>query len=624
MISRIPVLAFPAGAAWFIAWWLTAAEGYRRDVDQLFPWVEALHDDFRIRAARWPGDAGSLVPGLVLGNTEAIPESLSDAMKVTSLTHLMAVSGSNCAIVVGLAFGIAALCRAPLWARVTASGVALAGFVVVVGPEPSVIRSSIMAAIGLAALLWGRPVAGVTALCAAILIALMFDPTLSHSIGFALSVSATLGLLLLARPLTEIATKWMPTPIAVAVAIPLSASIACQPIILSFSPYVPVYGIVANILAEPAIPIATVCGLLSIVLSPIPFLSDGLLAIATAMASFVATIARTGAALPFARLPWPAGIWGVGLALLVSLGLIGVLFERWRALGGLVAVVAATLGLALTVGAGRVAWASAPHDWAWAQCDVGQGDAVLVRDAGRVALIDVGRAESPIRECLSALGVSHIDILVLTHFDVDHSGGFGALVGRVGTVIHGPPDGDEDVSTIEMLRSGGARIVFAERGLTGTLGRLNWRVLWPNDGNPREPGNPSSVTVLFERGTECDATCVTGLDLGDLPGEEQTILRLTGGLVPIDVVKVSHHGSRDQDPELYRRVRAPVALIGVGADNEYGHPTAETLDVLAGTGSVVARSDLNGIVLVWRTSTGELRVWRERATEPRFTLNSEE
>jgi competence protein ComEC len=153
---------------------------------------------------------------------------------------------------------------------------------------------------------------------------------------------------------------------------------------------------------------------------------------------------------------------------------------------------------------------------------------------------------------------------------------------------------------------------------------LDWRVLWPSDGNPREPGNPSSVTVLFERGAECDATCVTGLDLGDLPGAEQTILRLAGGLVPIDVVKVSHHGSRDQDPELYARVRAPVALIGVGANNEYGHPTLETLDVLASIGSTIARSDLNGIVLVWRTSDGELRVWRERATEPRFTLNAEE
>jgi competence protein ComEC len=624
VIHRIPVLAIPAAAAWIYAWWLTKAEGYQRDVDQLFPWVTALHDDFRVRAARWSGDAGALVPGLVLGNTDGIPESLSEAMRVTSLTHLMAVSGSNCAIVVGLAFGIAALCRAPLWGRVAASGVALVSFVVVVGPDPSVIRSSIMAAIGLAVLLWGRPVVGTTALCAAILVALIFDPTLSHSIGFALSVSATLGLLVLARPLTEIASRWMPVPVAVAVAIPTSAAIACQPIILGFSPYIPVYGVLANILAEPLIPIATVCGLLSIVLSPVPFVSDGLLAISTAIASVVAAIARTGAALPGARLPWPPGAWGVGLAALVSFGIIVAVFRRWRTAGALVAVFASTVGLASTVGAGRVAWASAPHEWSWAQCDVGQGDAVLVRDAGRVALIDAGRTEPPLRECLSALGITHIDILVITHFDADHVGGFRPLVGRVGTVLHGPPDGDADVTIINQLRSGGARVVSAERGLTGTLGRLNWRVLWPSGNSPREPGNPSSVTVLFERGAECDATCVSGLDLGDLPGAEQTIVRRAGGLVPTDVVKVSHHGSSDQDSELYRRVRAPVALIGVGADNEYGHPTAETLDVLAGVGSTVARSDLNGIVLVWRTSTGELRVWRERATEPRFTLKSEE
>jgi len=624
VINRVPVLALPAAAAWIFAWWLTRSTGYQREPGQLFPWVDDLHKDFLLRASRWTGDAGSLVPGLVLGNTDAISESLSEAMQVTSLTHLMAVSGSNCAIVVGLAFGIAALCRAPLWGRVAASMVTLASFVIVVGPDPSVIRSSIMATIGLAALLWGRPVAGATALCAAILVALLFDPTLSHSVGFALSVSATLGLLVLARPLTEFVKRWLPTPVAIAVAIPLSAAIACQPIVLGFSPYIPMYGIVANVLAEPLIPIATVFGLLSIVLSPVPLVSDGLLAIATVMAGLVAAIARTGAALPVARLPWPPGEWGIVLASLVSFGIVAVVLRRWRAVGGLVAVVAATLGLASTVGAGRVAWASAPADWSWAQCDVGQGDAVVVRDAGRIALIDVGRTEPPIRECLSALGVAHIDILFLTHFDVDHAGGYGPLVGRVSTVVHGPPDGDADIALVEQLRSGGARIVNAERGLTGELGRLDWRLLWPSDGNPREPGNPSSVTVLFERGAECDATCVTGLDLGDLPGAEQTIVRLAGGLAAIDVVKVSHHGSRDQDPELYRRVRAPVALIGVGADNEYGHPTPETLDLLAGVGSTVARSDLNGIVLVWRTLTGELRVWRERATEPRFTLNTEE
>jgi len=624
VINRVPVLAFPAAASWILSWWLTASEGYRREDRQLFPWVDALHNDFLLRASRWPGDAGSLVPGLVLGNTDAISESLSDAMQVTSLTHLMAVSGSNCAIVVGLAFGIAALCGAPLWVRVVASAVALASFVIVVGPDPSVIRSSIMATIGLVALLWGRPVAGATALCAAIFVALMFDPTLSHSVGFALSVSATLGLLVLARPLTELVKRWMPTPVAIAVAIPSSAAIACQPIVLGFSPYIPMYGIAANILAEPLIPIATVCGLLSIVLSPVPFVSEGLLAIATATAGLVAAIARTGAALPVARLPWPPGQWGIALSVLVSLGIVAVVLGRWRVLGGLVALVAAILGFASTVGATRVAWASAPQDWSWAQCDVGQGDAVLIRDSGVVALIDSGRTEPPMRECLAALGITSIDVLILTHFDVDHAGGYGPLVGRVGTVIHGPTDGDADVAVINRLRSGGARIVLAERGLTGKLGRLDWRVLWPSGRSPREPGNPSSVTILFERSSACDVTCVTGLDLGDLPAAEQTAVRLAGGLASIDVVKVSHHGSRDQDPELYRRVRAPIALIGVGADNEYGHPTSETLDVLSGVGSTVARSDLNGIVLVWRTSNGELRVWRERVTEPRFTLNTEE
>lgn len=624
MIGRIPVLAIPAGAAWVFAWWLTRNDGYRRDVGHLFPWVETIHENFVDRAARWSGDAGALVPGLVLGNTDSIPESLVEAMRVTSLTHLMAVSGSNCAIVVGLAFGIAALCHAPLWGRIAASSVALAGFVVIVGPEPSVVRSSIMAAIGLAALLWGRPVAGATALSMAVLAALALDPTLSHSIGFALSVSATLGLLIIARPLTELLGNWMPKPVAIAVAIPSSAALACQPIIVAFSPFIPLYGVVANVFAEPLIPIATVCGLLSILLSPIPFVSDGLLAIATLMAGIVAAIARAGAALPAARIPWPPGVWGVALAALVSLGVVAAVFARWRRLGVIIAVVAATLGLASTVGAGRVAWASAPQNWSWAQCDVGQGDAVLVRDAGVVALIDTGRTEPPLRECLAALGVTRIDLLVLTHFDIDHAGGYAPVVGHVGTVLHGPPDGEADLAIIKHLESGGARIVSAERGLTGKLGRLEWRVLWPSERSQREPGNPSSVTVLFERGPDCGTTCVTGLDLGDLPGAEQTIMRLAGGLVTVDVVKVSHHGSRDQDPELYRRVHAPVALIGVGADNDYGHPTDETLDVLAGVGSTVSRSDLNGIALVWRTANGELRVWRERATEARFTLNTEE
>jgi competence protein ComEC len=163
----------------------------------------------------------------------------------------------------------------------------------------------------------------------------------------------------------------------------------------------------------------------------------------------------------------------------------------------------------------------------------------------------------------------------------------------------------------------------ASRGLTGQLGRLELRVLWPTPNSPRDPGNPSSIVVSLSAGIACDDTCVTGLNLGDLPGPEQALLLSLGGVIPTDLVKVSHHGSRDQHVELYRRLRAPVSLIGVGADNEYGHPTVETLEALTALGSTTLRSDVNGIVLVSRSVSGELRVWRERQPDTRFTLNSE-
>lgn len=624
MIGRFPTLAAPAALSWVVAWWLTRETGYRRSTSDFFPWVTDVHDSFLERTTRWGGDAGALVPGLVLGNTDAIPESLSEAMRVTSLTHLMAVSGANCAIVVGLAFGVAAILRAPLVGRVIAGMLALVTFVVLVGPEPSVIRSSLMAAIGLGVLLWGRPTTGLTALSAAVVLSLIIDPTLSHSIGFTLSVAATLGLLVIARPLAGQLERWMPSGIALLVSIPLSAAIACQPIILVFSPSLPTYGIIANILAEPFVPLATVSGLLSILTTPLPPLSDGLIAVASLSASAVAFVARFFAALPMARVPWPPDGIGIILATVVSVGLVVAITTRFRRTGIITALVVSTLGLSTTLGASRLAWVSAPTDWSWAQCDVGQGDAVVVRDAGTVALIDTGRTETPLRECLTTLGIDHIDVLVLTHFDVDHAGGYRAIVGHVGRVLHGPTDGATDERTLQELAVHGATLIRAERGLTGRLGRLDWRVLWPAASEPREPGNPSSVTVAFSRGSGCDQTCTTAINLGDLPAAEQRRVLALGGVTPVNVVKVSHHGSRDQEPELYRRTRSAIALIGVGADNEYGHPTRETLDVLAGAGSTVLRSDLNGIVLVSRTASGELRVWRERQSEPRFTLRAEE
>jgi competence protein ComEC len=99
------------------------------------------------------------------------------------------------------------------------------------------------------------------------------------------------------------------------VSIPVSAAIACQPIILIFSSSIPTYGVIANVLAEPFVPLATITGLLSILATPVPPLSDGLLAIASLAAGAIAFVARTFAAFPVARIPWPHGTDGITIDL---------------------------------------------------------------------------------------------------------------------------------------------------------------------------------------------------------------------------------------------------------------------------------------------------------------------
>src|SRR5690606_32078149 len=182
---------------------------------------------------------------------------------------------------------------------------------------------------------------------------------------------------------------------------------------------------------------------------------------------------------------------------------------------------------------------SPPPDWVVAACDVGQGDAVLVRNAGYVALVDTGPEPAVLDECLSTLGVSRIDLLVLTHFDLDHVGGVDAVTGQVGQVLVGPSAGSDDDRIVQRLADAGSEVTQVSRGDTGSLEELEWKVLWP----PRqpagmEPGNDSSVVIELVPTASCQAGCFTGTFLGDL-GEEAQRRMLAGVSVDeVDVVKV--------------------------------------------------------------------------------------
>lgn len=584
-------------------------------------WTADLRRSLAAATAGLPAPGGGLVPGLAVGDTLAVAPTLDDAMKTASLSHLTAVSGANCAIVVGLAIWLAALLglRRP-W-RIALGMGALTFFVVLVTPEASVVRAAVMAAIAMIALLLGRRAAGLAVLSLAVTAVLVLDPWMSRSLGFALSAAATAALLVLTRPLTAGLARVVPRPLALGIAVPLAAQLACGPLLLLIRPEVSLAGVVANLLAGPAAPLATVAGLAACLAAPLPLLQAGLAGIAWLPAAWIAGVATTFAALPGGVVPWADGpVGAVALIVATVVVLLAVTGVRWRgrtsprlsavalAAAGVLAAAAAAQWMLTTIAAPL----TIPSDWTVAACDVGQGDALVVRSAGRILLIDVGPEPEPTRACLRRLGVDRIDMLVLTHFDRDHVGGADAVAARVGLLLHGPPDGAADRALL--ARIGADRVQQAVAGTSGMLGDAHWRVVWPPDRSAAFPtGNAASVVLSVDGGG-----VPASLFLGDLDAAAQRALAASGRLpARTDVVKVSHHGSADQDAGLYARLGARIGVISVGAGNEYGHPRDSLLAILERTGTLIARTDRDGLLLLAADDRG-LRLWRDhRPRRPR-------
>ncbi|MFV0253736.1 MAG: ComEC/Rec2 family competence protein [Beutenbergiaceae bacterium] len=247
----------------------------------------------------------ALVPGIAIGDDRELLPSLAQDMRAASLTHLTAVSGAHVAMVVGLV--LLGLAWAPRLVRAVVATLVLAGLVMLVHPEASVLRAAAMGVVLILGLLLARPRSALPALWFSVISLLLIDPWLASSFGFVLSVSATAGLLLLARPLARWAARWLPKGLAMALAVPFAAQLACTPALALLQPAMPVHGVLANVLAAPAVPPATLLGLAATVVSP--FSPTAAVAMATAASwatAWIATVATWCAGLPLAQLPWSA------------------------------------------------------------------------------------------------------------------------------------------------------------------------------------------------------------------------------------------------------------------------------------------------------------------------------
>lgn len=602
-----------------------------------------LRSGFRDLASHDDRDGG-LLPGMALGDRTGLEPALAADMKTTGMTHLTAVSGANCSYVVAFTFLGLRSARLPRLPAAIGAVVALVCFVLLVRPEPSVLRAAVMGGIGVAAVLSGRGRVSLTLLMLSIIILLAADPWLAVSFAFTLSVAATLGLVTVGPAMVEAFERVVPRLLAQLLAIPLTAQLFCTPVLVLIQPSLPVYSLPANILASPVVPAITLLGMAAVLtLVGAPILAPPLVAAAQMGTRWVAGVAETLADAPSASLPWVPGVPGAVIAILVSAALVllirrDAVVARWRRRGGragitrpgpedptssrpgrergrdrsrhrnrrravlLAAVLGCLLGLAAaSVLAGRVG-APQARSWVLAMCDVGQGDAVVVRTTpGHALVVDAGPDPEAMDRCLDALRVEVIDALVITHLHEDHYGGIGGAVrGRTLTALYFSTGEDRLPAQVEdAATAGGVRAERLDSASTLDLAPLHVDVLWPREDDVLlEENNASAVLAVTARTPHGPLTILL---MGDLEEDAAAVL-LSGlpslGTDGVEVLKVAHHGARNGGTALLEAVHPRLAVISVGEGNDYGHPHPSILGALDRTRTATARTDQLGTFLV--------------------------
>jgi competence protein ComEC len=569
--------------------------------------VDRVRGGIRTAVAGQPAAPRALVPALVDGDDGGLADDVAADFRTAGLTHLLAVSGTNLTLIVGFLLVVARWCGVRARGLVVVGVLGVVGFVLLARTEPSVLRAAVMGSVALLGMSTEGRARGTRALGVAVLGLLLVDPWLARSAGFALSVCATAGILVLGPPWRDALVRWLPRWVAEAVAVPLAAQLACTPIVAALSGQVSLVAVGANLVVAWAVGPATVLGLLGGLLALV-WLPLGALVATPAgwCAAWIVGVAHVSSGLPVAALAWSSDWLSVAL-LAATCGIVASLLASLLARRGLVLGFSGVLVAVMLVPLPTPGWP--PPGWVLVACDVGQGDG-LVLNLGRhgAVVVDAGPDPDLMDACLDRLGIQVVPLVVISHFHADHVDGLaGVLDGRrVGLIETSPVADPEGGSRLVRSVAGraGVPVRVVEYGETTRIGPLSWQVLGPVRlayPDSESPPNDASVVMLVEvRGVRL-------LLMGDEERPSQADLRRTTTALRADVLKVAHHGSSKQDEELVEALGARLAVISVGVDNDYGHPAPSTLGLLRGAGMQVRRTDLDGDVAVIVDGPGRLR-----------------
>lgn len=592
------MILYLAAGYWLLLWLLAPADA-TSSIKASYPRIEsieALRSSFLSVLTGVSADSKALVAGLTIGERDLVGDELANQMRDLSLTHLVAVSGANLAIVLGAIYFLAAALGLSRNYRFAGALLVMGGYVLLVGPESSVIRAATMALFVMLSLWLGRGSNPIYSLASSVFLLLVLDPGLAVDVGFGLSAFATAGLVGLTPLIYQRLERHWPKVLAAAVAATCAAQIYTLPIILYLQPSLPLYSVLANLLVEVAVAPITILGLISVLLAqPLPIPAMLFSFLASFGAQWIVITANHLSELPFVRLHFIAGPWGIAVATLVAALLTLYLrSDRWRTASKF-ALFGTLLISASWITTDLVRHRTFAGEWEIYACDVGQGDALLVRSQDSVAMIDTGRDAQLVESCLADAGVSKIDLLVLTHFDADHVAGLPGVIEKVrGEVLVSPFQDSRAIveESLQLARNQGLAVSYAHEGMQGALAEIRWFVIAPSPtAREASDSNDASVTMVFDFG---HFALLTLGDLGEA-GQERIARKHPGLLQQLAnkelVVKVAHHGSADQSEGFYDRLNIDIGLFLVG-ENNYGHPTKSALSLIES--GITLRTDQHG------------------------------
>jgi competence protein ComEC len=577
-------------------------------------WIEQAREAVRDRflAVLGPTPAAGVLAALAIGDQRAISAEEWQLFNRTGVTHLMSISGLHVTLVSGLiAWLVASLWRRVpvlalrLAARKAAAAAAIAGalgYGLLAGFAVPAQRTLWMVAVVALALWFGRIASPVRVLALALAAVVAMDPWAPLAAGLWLSFGAVALIFYAAsgwsRPQFRL-VQWVHVQWAITVGL--------APAALLLFGQVSIAGPLANAVAIPVVSVVVTPLALLAALLPLEFLLEGAARLVEWLLQFLEWCASLPAAL------WQQHVPSAWAALAALGGVAWILAPRgvpWR-----------PAGLALMTPAFALAPAAPVAGEAWiTTLDVGQGLAVLVRTAHRTLLYDAGPAFGPdvdsgsriVLPALRAAGVQSLDMMVVSHEDLDHLGG--AL-----TVL-------ESMETASLASS--LPLQHPLHALVASSRPCESPQAWDWDGVRFAFLNPSASAMPAARRN--DRSCVlristaTGSMLltGDIEAAAEAALLRRDDL-RADVLLVPHHGSRSSStPQLIAAVAPRFAVIPVGYRSRFGHPHARVLERYAGAGASVLRTDLDGAVhvVLGRTQTevtGErqrkARYWRNRS-----------